>query len=40
MMDNKIQALACMNRFKLSSKKVFTATWWQDIPVRLTFLLT
>ena len=24
MMDNKIQALACMNRFKLTSKKVFT----------------
>jgi pre-mRNA-processing factor 17 len=24
MMDNKIQALMCMNRFKLSSKKVFT----------------
>lgn len=24
MMDNKIQALACMNRFKLTSKKTFT----------------
>lgn len=24
MMDNKIQAFACMNRFKLNSKKVFT----------------